>query len=428
MHCANSPSGMKAAPFLLRSCFYVARMRKRPHWTDAILYTLSNEELGSIFCMITFHIFEDSYHVSRSSMLPQVKGNIKARKSPNQRRIPLSQRPLGVRRGESAAYTSAFGPAALRRVRLQLGAALAGLYFRFSPAERPSLRSKHNKNIKMSIPEGKGSARKSKQMIAKTSLNNPYALQWRTMDGADMHFILEALEEAMKRIGFKKIELRRRKKPCSGGKQEKEPCHGQISELQDENGTEDAKAHGWTDLQIRNQLAIGINEVTRALEKNELVLVLVCKSAKPAMLTSHLIPLSASRAIPAAQVPRLSESLAPVLGLTSVLALGLKRNADAFAEVAKVIIPRIPSLNVPWIQDGTEQTLASDDTDLTDKTAVEIAESNPEESSPCHKRKRRDNCKLASPNTALQALRVKKIVPNPNKKRKLPKTKKRISK
>ncbi|XP_044280581.1 ribonuclease P protein subunit p38 [Varanus komodoensis] len=278
----------------------------------------------------------------------------------------------------------------------------------------------------MSNQEGKGSGRKSKQISVKTSLNSPYDLHWCTLDAADMHFILESLEGAMKRVGFKKIELRRRKKPCSKEKQRKEPCHS--SGLQEEHEMGDAKAHGWTNLQIRNQLAIGINEVTKALEKNELLLVLVCKSAKPALLTSHLIPLSASRATPAAQVPRLSESLAPVLGLTSVLALGLKRNADAFAEEVKMIIPRIPSLDVPWIQHGTEQILASADTDLMDMPETELSETNSEESSPSHKRRRRDSCILASPNLALQALKVKKIVPNPSKKRKLPKTKKRISK
>ncbi|XP_061443748.1 ribonuclease P protein subunit p38 [Rhineura floridana] len=279
----------------------------------------------------------------------------------------------------------------------------------------------------MSIQSVKGSSgRKSKRMTAKTSLNNPYVLQWRTLDGADMHFILEALEEVMKRIGFKKIETRRRKKP-SGKKQEKEH-HAQTSKLQDENDTEDIKGHGWTDLHIRNQLAIGINEVTRGLEKNELLLVLVCKSAKPALLTSHFIPLSASRAVPAGQVPRLSENLAPILGLTSVLALGFKRNTDAFAEVAKVIIPRIPNLDVPWIQHGPEQLLAFDNTYSMDLQAVECTESNSEECAPNHKRKRTDTSKVASPSIALQALKVKKIVPNPKKQRKLPKTKKRISK
>ncbi|XP_020633627.2 ribonuclease P protein subunit p38 isoform X1 [Pogona vitticeps] len=286
--------------------------------------------------------------------------------------------------------------------------------------------SKQKKSIKMSAQEGKGSVRKSKQMTIKTSLNNPYALRWCTLEGEDMHFILETLEEVMKQLAFKKIAFRRRKKPCSGQKEKKKTPCAEAIKLQEKNETEDDKAHGWTDLQVRDQLAVGINEVTKALEKNELQLVLVCKSARPAMLTSHLIPLSVSRAIPAVQVPRLSERLAPVLGLTSLLALGFKRNTDAFGEVAKVIIPRMPHLEVPWIP---EQSPGSEeDTELTDLSAVELPESNPEGGSPSQKRKRTEISQLASPVIRLQGLKVKKIVPNPNKRRKLPKPKKRISK
>ncbi|XP_054847506.1 ribonuclease P protein subunit p38 [Eublepharis macularius] len=275
----------------------------------------------------------------------------------------------------------------------------------------------------------KGSVRKSKQIIVKTSLNSPYALQWSTLDGTDMHFVLEALENVMKQVGFKKIECRRKKKPYFAKKQDKEQCQASSSKPPNESETEDPKgAHGWTDLTIRGQLAIGINEVTRALEKDELLLVLVCKSAKPTMITSHLILLSASRAIPACQVPRLSERLAPVLGLTSVLALGFKRSTDAFAEVAKAIIPRLPSLDVPWIQHGTEQSLGSEEIQPMDLQAGELNQSEPGEHPPSHKQKGMDSSRLLSPTTMLQPLKVKKIIPNPNKRRKLPKTKKRISK
>uniref|UniRef100_A0A8D0C656 Ribonuclease P/MRP subunit p38 n=1 Tax=Salvator merianae TaxID=96440 RepID=A0A8D0C656_SALMN len=132
----------------------------------------------------------------------------------------------------------------------------------------------------MSVNTKKGSARKSKHMPVKTSLNNPYALQWNTLDAADMHFILESLEEVLKQIGFKKIETRRKKKPFSGKKQGKEQCQTHATKHRDADDAENVIAHGWTDVQVRKQLAIGINEVTRALEKNELLLVLVCKSAK----------------------------------------------------------------------------------------------------------------------------------------------------
>ncbi|XP_032091376.1 ribonuclease P protein subunit p38 [Thamnophis elegans] len=277
----------------------------------------------------------------------------------------------------------------------------------------------------MSVLRGKGSARKSKQIV-KTSLNNPYIPQWCTLTGEDMHFVLQALEEVIKQTGFKKIEDRKRMKPTSRKRQKEEGCN-LPSKVNEDKGADDPKAHGWSDVQIRNQLAIGINEVTRALEKNELGLVLVCKSAKPALLTSHLIPLSASRAIPAGQVPRLSETLAPMLGLTSVLALGFKRTADVFAKVLEVITPRIPSLDLPWMQHGIEPFLIND-TDVVTPSATEFTESTPVGSSLSHKWKLADDSPLTSPTITLQTLKVKNIVPNPKKSRKLPKTKKRISK
>ncbi|KAJ4919204.1 hypothetical protein JOQ06_011237, partial [Pogonophryne albipinna] len=39
----------------------------------------------------------------------------------------------------------------------------------------------------------------------------------------------------------------------------------------------------------RRQLAIGVNEVTKARERNELILLPVCKSVKPKHMTDHLI-------------------------------------------------------------------------------------------------------------------------------------------
>ncbi|XP_015666689.1 ribonuclease P protein subunit p38 [Protobothrops mucrosquamatus] len=278
----------------------------------------------------------------------------------------------------------------------------------------------------MSVLRGKGSARKSKQIV-KTSLNNPYIPQWCTLPGEDMHFVLQALEEVMKQIGFKKIEDRKRMKSTSRKRQKEEERCNLPSKFHEDKETDDPKACGWSDVQIRNQLAIGINEVTRALEKNELCLVLVCKSAKPALLTSHLIPLSASRAIPAGQVPRLSVTLAPVLGLTSVLALGFKRTADVFAKVLEIIIPRIPNLDLPWMQHEIEPLLIND-TNVMTVSAAEFTDSTPVGSSFSHKRKLADNRPLASPTIALQTLKVKNVVPNPKKCRKLPKTKKRISK
>ncbi|XP_074840883.1 ribonuclease P protein subunit p38 [Carettochelys insculpta] len=278
------------------------------------------------------------------------------------------------------------------------------------------------------VQTGGGSVRKAKKITVKTSLNNPYGIKWKTVEGDDMHFILQALEERIKHVGLKKIETPRRKKRSNAKSQIKAKCDT-SSEFPKEKETDNIQQEqGWTDLNIRKQLAIGINEVTRSLEKNELLLVLVCKSAKPTMITMHLIQLSASREVPAGQVPRLSESIAPVLGLTSVLALGFKKKSDTFTEVVEAIIPRIPSLDVPWIHHRSEQPMAKVYTHPLEIHDAELMETSVEEFSPSHKWKCTERIKLDSSNVTLQALRIKKLVPNPNKIRKLSRKKKAASK
>ncbi|KAM9165896.1 ribonuclease P protein subunit p38 isoform 1-T4 [Pangshura tecta] len=279
----------------------------------------------------------------------------------------------------------------------------------------------------MPIVQAKGgSVRKAKKITVKTSLNNPYIIKWHTLERDDMHFILQTLEERIKHIGLKKIETRRKKKRSVAKKQIKEKCDASgFSVLPKEKEIDHIQQEqGWTDLNVRKQLAIGINEVTRSLEKNELLLVLVCKSAKPTMITMHLIQLSASRAVPAGQVPRLSERIAPMLGLTSVLALGFKKNSDTFTEVIEAIIPRIPSLDVPWIHHRSEQHMAEAYADPLETQDTELMETSVEEFSQSHKWKCIESNKSDSSNVTLQALRIKKLVPNPNKIRKPPKNKK----
>ncbi|XP_060717210.1 ribonuclease P protein subunit p38 [Tachysurus vachellii] len=163
--------------------------------------------------------------------------------------------------------------------------------------------------------------------------------------------------------------------------------------------TQESKNQGWTDKRLRKELAIGINEVTKCLEKNELGLVLVCDSVKPAHMTSHLISLSQTRSIPACQVPSLSASLAGPLGLTSVLALGFKRQSGAFADTIAALTPKVPLFDVSWLSTETSE---------------------PERR---RKRKLEDSLVVKDPVNLLQPLKVKKIVPNPSKTRKL-KTKK----
>ncbi|NWU44294.1 RPP38 protein, partial [Hylia prasina] len=275
------------------------------------------------------------------------------------------------------------------------------------------------------VQKGTATLRKAKKNTVKTSLDNPFVFQWKTIDGEDMHFILETLEERFKHVGLKKIESPRKKKRSLTKKQTERKCGAGTNELPKEETESHQQKPGWTDIMIRRQLAIGVNEVTKALEKNELLLLLVCKSAKPAMITSHLLELSASRATPAGQVPRLSETVAPLLGLSSILALGFKKPSDKFTEAIAAIIPKIPALDVPWFQHRTEEPTAYADTDSSENLEPEELAEVLGDKLPSQKRKHAESNRPDLSHVILQPLKIKKLVPNPNKIKKPPRKKRK---
>ncbi|KAM6154832.1 ribonuclease P protein subunit p38 [Erethizon dorsatum] len=276
---------------------------------------------------------------------------------------------------------------------------------------------------------GRGSVRKTRPLTVKTSLNNPYVLCWSALEREDMHFILQTLEDRFKSIGLQKIEDKKKKKrPPLIKKQGREKCGpdtGKMEDLKEKKPDAEQQASGWTPVHVRKQLALGVNEVTRALERSELLLVLVCKSVKPAIITSHLIQLSLSRSVPACQVPRLSERIAPVIGLKCMLALGFRKGTSDFADEVRAIIPRVPSLNVPWLQHRIEDTGENVQTESSEGQDKQVLETSFEDLSK-HKRKLTEG-RLGSA-IVLQPLKIKKLIPNPNKIRKPPKSKKTVLK
>lgn len=259
----------------------------------------------------------------------------------------------------------------------------------------------------------RGSIRKTRPLVVKTSLNNPYVISWSSLEREDMHFILQTLEDKFKSIGLQKIEDKKKRKAKQRG-----GLVGTSEEPQEPHGG--VRVSGWTPVHTRKQLAIGVNEVTRALERNELLLVLVCKSVKPAIITSHLIQLSLSRTVPACQVPQLSERIAPVIGLKCVLALGFRKNTMDFADEVEAIIPRVPSLNVPWLPDRTQDLTDSLETETLESQDKEVLDTSFDDLTRL-KRKLAEGGQ--APAATLQPLKIKRLVPNPSKIRKPPKSK-----
>ncbi|XP_007242146.1 ribonuclease P protein subunit p38 [Astyanax mexicanus] len=288
----------------------------------------------------------------------------------------------------------------------------------------------------MSTPGKAAKKEKKKPIPVKTSLNNPYDLRWAPLEKGQKAFILNCLTETIEALGLKKIQVRVKGLRSSRRRKSKQ------RDSKPPEAEKTARQPGWSDEASRRQLAIGINEVTKGLEKDELSLVLVCSSIRPAHMISHLIPLSRTRAVPACQVPGLSEGLSGALGLSSVLALGFKRGDTAFSNTVGEIASKVPPLCVPWVPTEKEparledQSLGGDphpgptDTgDLTgdpsDPVKTETQTEEPPSNPPRGQKRKLDLSHEPGqdPTPTLQPLKVKKTIPNPSKIRK-PKKKK----
>lgn len=255
----------------------------------------------------------------------------------------------------------------------------------------------------MATPVKSGKKAKKKYIPVKTSLNSPFSPSWSPLPQNDMRFILKTLEDKILSTGLVKKEVKvfrlwRKKKA------ELPPVTSEaVSQV-----SQDAPRNGWTDVAVRRQLAIGINEVTKALERNKLKLLLVCKSVRPKHMTNHLIALSVSRGVPACQVPRLSQSLSAPLGLKSVLALGFRQSAskdeEIFSETIEAIKPKVPLLDVAWLREAV----------LSLKTEGEEEEEGEKRG---QKRKLEAEVVNESPSSSatLQPLKVKRVTANPSR-------------
>ena len=281
----------------------------------------------------------------------------------------------------------------------------------------------------MATPKKLGKKETKRPPPGKTSLTSPFTPTWSPLPQEDMKFILQTLKDKLFSLGLEKKEVKIFR-PWRKKKKEQESAAAATPEPVTQ--VQDASKNGWTDVAARRQLAIGINEVTKALERNELRLVLVCKSVKPNHMTSHLITLSATRGVPACQVPRLSQSVSEPLGLKSVLALGFRRCAsrdeEIFTDTIDAIRPRVPSLNIAWLPGaappgaappgaappgGAPAVTPDDPADMEDE--AEAGEKRGQ------KRKLESDSEAVteSPSSCtLQPLIVKRVVANPAKKKK----------
>lgn len=78
-------------------------------------------------------------------------------------------------------------------------------------------------------------------------------------------------------------------------------------------------------VRVASTLAVGVNEVTRALEKNRLSAVLLAKEANPPILVRHLPPLAHLRGVPLCVLPGLCSLARETVGIPARVAIGILR-------------------------------------------------------------------------------------------------------
>ncbi|XP_068616441.1 ribonuclease P protein subunit p38 [Brachionichthys hirsutus] len=252
-----------------------------------------------------------------------------------------------------------------------------------------------------------------KHVPTKTSFTSPFTPKWSPLPQEDMHFILNILKDKLASTGLQKKEVKAFRQWQKKKDNKTAAMADPVLQVSPDAKVQGPAKNGWTDVAARRQLAIGINEVTKGLERNELKLLLVCKSVMPKHMINHLIELSATRSVPACQVPRLSQTLSEPLGLKSVLALGFRRCAstedELFGDIVDAITPRVPSLDVAWLRSAA-RSVRPEGCVIMEKE-VEKGQKRKLETEP-------EQVPGSEPRLTLQPLKVKRVVANSKRKKK----------
>ncbi|XP_072180176.1 ribonuclease P protein subunit p38-like [Diadema setosum] len=200
------------------------------------------------------------------------------------------------------------------------------------------------------VIDGAKTVRKAKgreRTVTKNSLSSPFGCQWPTLPSGVTPEILAEIKRTFEPL----VSVLAKKKSRNRKNTERRRKEKEEKKETDEEKKQKA---------LRLQLALGINEVTRSLEKDRLRLLMVCRSAKPEILTSHLCALSATRQCPALALFHLSETLAPLLKMNTVLAVGFRKKSvqggategaevSDFDNLVALAVERCPKIHVPWL-------------------------------------------------------------------------------
>ncbi|XP_066266190.1 ribonuclease P protein subunit p38-like [Branchiostoma lanceolatum] len=211
----------------------------------------------------------------------------------------------------------------------------------------------------MAAPVLEGSVRTfTPKPVAKTLLDSPYQRTWPTLEKGVTPEILNKLKSD---LGAVSTYLR--KETSKGKRKRARTAEDAGKPARSEEELELAR-------RLKSQLVLGINEVTKALEKDRLRLVLVCRSVKPALMTQHLVLLSAVRRVPALCLSGLSETVAPILNFRTVAAMGFKKTSaehdTTFDPLVEFVTARTPPIQISWLNvPGVEEVSSKEDENET---------------------------------------------------------------
>ena len=97
-------------------------------------------------------------------------------------------------------------------------------------------------------------------------------------------------------------------------------------------------------------LVVGLRATVRSLERGVLCAGVLCLSTCPILLQQHVLTLVAVREIPFIALHDLSPTLAPLLGVSSVAALGFTASGPThFPQLLDTLQREAPAVHLPWL-------------------------------------------------------------------------------
>lgn len=158
----------------------------------------------------------------------------------------------------------------------------------------------------------------SPRSVAKPVLKPQFTIHWPDTPKVSTDLILSHLRDRLESLKFYRPKAAKKSPPRKRAKLE-EDQHGERSE----SATNDSN---WNNAQIKSQLALGLNQVLRALERKQLRVVIVDSDYLKPKTLSYFMGLAAkdSGAI-VGSLKALSESLAKTMKLKAVRTFGIRK-------------------------------------------------------------------------------------------------------